>query len=253
MAPAEWAKVLDAQSDAVEVAKRLKSNGHLPWNELLLRELAEARTVLDLGSGHGENSAILALQDRETTLLDWSRENLDFGKRLFDALGRRGTFVRHDMTKPLPFGEGVFDAVFSCGVFEYFSDQEVVSILKEGFRVAKKRVIVLVPNAWALLYRLGMWYQRRSRQWPWGGERPLATLRPHFQAAGCRQFREFTVAAKHSLNFLTMPGGRLAQKAIQAVFRLRDHAQPSRFRQGYLLVAVGEKWGEEVRARKPVW
>ena len=241
LTPDQWAGVLGAQSDAAQAAQRLRNNGHLPWAEALLRETEGARSILDLGCGHGENSALLALQGRETTLLDWSEENLESCERLFHALGRQGTFVRGDMTQPLPFSPAKFDVIFSCGVFEYFSDDQVVGILKEAFRVAKKKVVVMVPNACAVLYRLGMWHMRVRKQWPWGGERPFVSLRPYFRAAGFEGFREFTVAARHSLNFLTMPGGRAAQRILRTAFGPQDHSRPARLRQGYLLVAVGEK------------
>ncbi len=241
LAPTEWSKVLDAGADAVRVAERLKNDGYLPWNEVLLREAEGAATVLDLGCGRGENAALLSLRGKKTTLFDWSQENLEFGKQLFGALGKQGAFVQGDMAKPFPFAQEEFDLVFSCGVFEYFSDDQIVSILKEAFRVAEKKVVIMVPNAYAVLYRVGMWQMRMSKRWPWGGERPFATLRPHFRAAGFEDFRQFTVAAKHSLNFLTMPGGRSAQRVIRAVFDLKDHSRPSLLRQGYLLVGVGEK------------
>ena len=41
------------------------------------------------------------------------------------------------MTKRLPFDDNSFDTVFSCGVFEYFSDSQIKEILKEAFRIAK--------------------------------------------------------------------------------------------------------------------
>lgn len=241
LTPTEWSEVLGTREDAAKVAERLKNDGYLPWNEVLLREAEGATSILDLGCGRGENSAMLALRGKKTTLFDWSPENLEFSQHLFRALGKQGNFVKGDMTKPFPFVQEEFDVVFSCGVFEYFSDDQIIDILKEAFRVTRKKVIILVPNAYAALYRVGMWYMRMNDKWPWGGERPFRTLKPHFRAAGFNHFREFTVAAKHSLDFLTMPGGRSAQNVIGKMFNLKDHSKPSLFRQGYLLIGVGEK------------
>ncbi len=241
LTPTEWSNVLDTGADAAKVALPLKSGSYLPWNEVLLKEAEGLGSMLDLGCGRGENAAMLALRGKETTLFDWSEENLEFSKRLFTALGKQGTFVQGDMTKPLSFAQEEFDVAFSCGVFEYFSDEQIINILKEAFRVTKKKVIILVPNAYAILYRVGMWYLRMNKKWPWGGERPFRTLKPHFRAAGFKNYREFTVAAKHSLNFLTMPGGQSARKVIKTIFNLKDHSKPSLLRQGYLLIGVGEK------------
>lgn len=239
LTPAEWAKVLDTSADVVKVADRLKQGKYLPWNQVLQERTADAVRTLDLGSGRGENSAMLALRGKETTLFDWSQDNLEFSKKLYAALGKEGRFISGDMTKPLPFADDEFDVVFSCGVFEYFTDEQITDILKEASRIARKRVIILVPNAYSLFYRLGMWYMQIMKKWPWGGERVFTSLRPQFISAGVARVEEFTVGAKHALNFLTMPGGATAQKALAKV--LKDHAKPAVFRQGYLLVSIGEK------------
>jgi len=237
----EWARVLSDGDTPQTVAQRLLRGNYLPWNEVLQRYTNDAKRILDLGSGRGENSAMLALQNKETTLFDWSQENLEFSKQVFSIIGKQARFVQGDMTKSLPFMNDEFDVVFSCGVFEYFSDDQISDILKEIFRVTRRRAIILVPNAYSVFYRLGMWYMRIIKKWPWGGERPLASLHSHFSRAGFKNIREFTVAAKHSLTFLTMPGGRTMQKILIKLLKLHDHAQPSRFRQGYLLISVGDK------------
>ena len=237
----QWAKVLSNGAPPQAVAQRLLKGSYLPWNEVLLKEAEGAITILDLGCGRGEHSAVLALQGKQTTLLDWSDENLDFSKKLYESLGQEGKFYKADMTGPLPFADHSFDLVFSCGVFEYFSDEQITSILKEMFRVTRQKVVIMVPNACSLFYRLGMWYMQLAKNWPWGGERPFVTLQPHFRAVGFKTIKEFTVAAKHSLNFLTMPGGKILQKVIRQGLNLRDQARPALLRQGYLLVTIGEK------------
>lgn len=242
LTPAEWSKVLDAEADAAKVAERLAKGQYLPWAEVLQRYTEDSLTTLDLGSGHGENSAMLALRGKHTTLFDWSKENLQFSNRLFDALGKPATFVQGDMTKPLPLEDGSVDTIFSCGVFEYFTNEQIREILKEAFRVAKKRVIILVPNACSICYRLGMWHMKRTKNWPWGGERPFWTLRHCFSAIPDIKIREFSVGAKHALDFLaSLPKGRSLQKLIIKMFNLKDHSKPSFLNQGYLLIAIAEK------------
>ena len=145
------------------------------------------------------------------------------------------------MTKHLPFKDNTFDSVFSCGVFEYFTDEQIKSILREAFRISKKRVIIMVPNALSIPYRMGMWYMRMTKNWPWGGERPFVTLKSHFKAVGATRISEFSVGTKHSLNFLTMRGGETLRKWTARLLNLHDHSNPALFRQGYLLVSVAEK------------
>lgn len=241
LTPTEWSKVLSDGSEPERVAKKLLNGNYLSWNGVLIRFTEDSQKVLDLGSGRGENSAMLALQGRHTTLLDWSQDNLDFSRRLFESLGKEAQFYRSDMTQELPFKDQSFDTVFSCGVFEYFTDQEIKSILREALRVSRKRVIILVPNALSVFYRVGKCYMEKNNQWPWGGERPFATLKPYFSEGKHLRVSEFTVGAKHSLDFLTMPGGKRIKKIVETVFNLKDHPEPSLFKQGYLLVTIGEK------------
>jgi len=241
LTPQGWADILvkDARPDVL--AKTLGRGEHQSWADTLLEYSRESDEVLDLGSGAGENAAMLASHGRTMTLMDWSEQNLEFDRQLFQAMGYSGRFVSYDMTKPLPFEDNSFDVVFSCGVFEYFTDDEIVRILKEAFRISRNRVIILVPNARSIAYRIGKWYLERKGRWYWGKERPFRTLRPHFRAAGSSQVTEFCVGTKHSLDFLTMRGGPALKRLLIRVLGLTDHAKPAAFRQGYLLVTIGEK------------
>jgi ubiquinone/menaquinone biosynthesis C-methylase UbiE len=242
LTPTEWSKVLDTNADAQKVAERLKKGLYLPWNNVLQDCSKDSTTTLDLGSGRGENSAMLALQGKTTTLFDWAQENLDFSKRLFQALEKKATFIQGDITKPLPFSDGSFDTVFSCGVLEYFTDTQIKEILKETFRVAKKRVIILVPNAYSVCYRLGMWYMKKKNIWHWGGERAFKTLKHCFQSVPDIRIKEFSVGTKHSLDFLdSLPQGPLMHKVVRKLLNLQDHSRPSTLNQGYILITIGEK------------
>ena len=240
LTPDQWSEVLSAEAVLERSVENLLNRRVPPWALTLLQLTEDSKEVLDLGSGRGEHSAWLALHGREPTLLDWSRENLKFSGNLFDKLSIAGKFVHADMTHLLPFETDSFDAVFSCGVFEYFTDQEIRSILNEAGRVSRKKVIIMTPNALAIAYRIGKWYLERTHRWYWGGERPMRTLKPHFDAVSRGRFCEFTVGARHALNFLTMRGGKTIQRLLTQL-GIKDHPYPVFLKQGYLLVSVGEK------------
>ncbi len=237
----EWANVLCSEVTLEDAAAHLRAGKVLPWSLTLLRYTEDSNRVLDLGSGRGEHSAWLALKGKEVTLLDFSRDNIEFSRRLFQKLNLVGKFAQADMTKSLPFDSGSFDTVFSCGVFEYFSDDEIRRILEEAFRITKRRVIIVAPNALSVAYRLGKWYMERSNQWRWGGERPLRTLKLHFRGTTRGKVVEFTLGTRHALNFLTMPGGKYLRSLLLRALRGKCHSEPSFLRQGYLLVTIGEK------------
>ena len=81
----------------------------------------------------------------------------------------------------------------------------------------------------------------KAKQWHWGGERPFSTLKPYVKGVEGIKVREFSVGAKHSLDFLTMQGGNFLKRVITKIFNLKDHPNPSLFNQGYLLVSVIER------------
>ena len=182
--------------------------------------------MLDLGSGRGDHSAMLARAGRRPTLMDWSPQNIEFSRQMFAACGVEGRFCVGDITRPLPFDSGSFDAVFSCGVLEYFDREQVAAIIGEAFRVARKRVIVLVPNAFSVAYRVGKWYMERSGTWTWGGEVPSYSLKSTFEGAGAVRTTELTVAARHSLDFLVMPLGSQIKRACIKLLRMGHHVDP---------------------------
>ena len=185
---------------------------------------------------------MLAGAGRQTTLIDWSQENLAFSRDLYGALGLKGQFCRADITQRLPFESHSIDAVFSCGVFEYFTAAQIDAVMAEAFRVARKRVIIMVPNARAVAYRLGKWYMERTGTWEWGGEVPSHTLKNHFRRAGAVGIREFSLGGQHSVDFLAaLPGGERMVSLLTRTLKLTRHHRPSLLGQGYLLVTIGEK------------
>ena len=239
----EWSAVLATDQSPARLAETLLARGQIvPWSELLVERTADCHSVLDLGSGRGDHSARLARNGRFPTLVDWSPQNIDFSRRMFEVCGIRGRFCVADITKRLPFASNSIDAVFSCGVLEYFDERQVQSILDEAFRVARKRVIVLVPNAWSIAYRLGKWYMERRGTWNWGGEVPSASLKRPFERAGAAHTSELTLSARHSLNFLrALPCGSRVERSCVRLFGMQHDARPAWCRQGYLLATIGEK------------
>ena len=239
----QWSSVLRSNEDPENVAARLRRSGaFVPWSRVLVDESTDCVSTADLGCGRGEHSAVLARAGRHTTLIDWSQENLVFSRGMYDALGLAGRFCRADITRPLPLDTGSIDMVFSCGVFEYFDSSQIDAILSEAFRVARKRVIIMVPNARAVAYRIGKWYMERTGTWEWGGEVPSYSLKEQFRRAGSASIREFSVGGQHSVDFLNpLPGGARVVNLLTRGLRLTRHSRPSRFGQGYLLITIGEK------------
>ena len=139
-----------------------------PDTEEIVTEIRSpvARTIIDLtspgdvlleaGCGHARLSAELAIAGRVIELGDFSPQILERAAALF----RRSKLpppqvTRADLTRPLPWEDGAVDWVWSSGVLEHWTDEELAPILQEMVRISRKGVISLVPNARSVFYRLG--------------------------------------------------------------------------------------------------
>ena len=93
--------------------------------------------ILDLGCGYGAYSLALLKEGRSCVGCD---VNLQYVKTAA-ASGLPAVVALH----PLPFPDKSFDTVLLFEVIEHVPPIE--AILKEAFRVARKNVLVTVPNA----------------------------------------------------------------------------------------------------------
>ena len=138
------------------------------------------------------------------------------------------------MGDDFPLGKNSVDWVFSSGVLEHFTDEEIMAITKKSAAVAVKGVMSLVPNANAIFYRVGKFKMEKEGTWAYGHEAPRSTMRPLFEAAGLHNIREYSIGTYHTLQFW---GSR--HREIKEFF---DHLSPQEIRslnQGYLLFTIG--------------
>jgi SAM-dependent methyltransferase len=207
----------------------------------VLAELTKpGEVLLEAGCGSGSLSAELAVAGRKIELADFSQPILDRAVKLFDVSGlpRPGTTLC-DLTRPLPWADGAADVVWSSGVLEHWTDEELVPIVREMKRVARRAVISLVPSASCVFYRLGKHWAERQGTWPYGRELPRSSLRGVFESAGLRDVREWTVLADDAPLLLRLTDTMLARAVIDWWSSLPAD-DPVRAGQGYLLVTVGE-------------
>lgn len=241
----EWHKAIAGNNRPDEIAEKVNNQVNNLWVEPLLKYTRENQSVLELGSGTGELSAILAKNKRDVTLLDYSQQSLAFSKEVFNNAGLKAEFINADVLNRLPFADNYFNCVWSSGLLEHFSDAQLNFIMKESFRVSQNTVISLVPNARSIAYGLGKRYQKSKGIWKWGKETPKSSLKIFFKNAGFKNIREYTIDPKHSFVFLRQMKPELLRNPV--LFAL--DAIPAKllefFNQGYLLLTVGEKWAKE--------
>lgn len=103
------------------------------WLEpfLPLLESHGCRHVLDLGCGTGYDALALARRGFEVRGIDYAQVAIDEAIRLANAEGLTIDFRQGDVGLPLPYADGVFDAVISNLVLHSFADNDLRRIVGE--------------------------------------------------------------------------------------------------------------------------
>jgi SAM-dependent methyltransferase len=95
--------------------------------------------LLDLGCGLGGYAHHLIRRGHEVTAVDRNPRYVELARRY----GVPAQLVEGER---LPFADGAFDAVFLVEVLEHIPDGAVPAVLREARRVAKRSVILTVPD-----------------------------------------------------------------------------------------------------------
>lgn len=114
--------------------------------------------IVEIGSGRGEVSAVMALKGASITLIDYSDIALDKAKALFKNIGVKANFINADiMDIPQNLFNG-FDISMSFGLVEHFDYPLRRDIVKIHTDLLKPDGIsfIAVPNAYCLPYRFFM-------------------------------------------------------------------------------------------------
>lgn len=232
----EWYDVIIGKKSAHDLAVRIRQNNFSVWCKPLLQYSSSGDSMLELGSGTGELSAILAIYGRIPYLLDYSGESIHFSESLFQELNKKGNFSCQNVSEGIPMKSNSVDWVWSSGLLEHFSDKQILDVIKESVRVCKKGVMSLVPNANSVFYRIGKSKMERDGTWSYGKEVPKFTMKNYFESAGLTNITEFSVATYHSINFLNS-----GKKAFRDFYDSMSLSEIQALNQGYLLFTCGEK------------
>lgn len=231
----EWHEAIIGNMTPRDLAHKVRKSQFPVWVNPLLENTAAGDSLLEVGSGTGELSAILGLSGRTVHLLDYSSPSIDFSQKLFEDLGLQADFYCQDVLQGIPLPSKVVDWVWSSGLLEHFSEEDILTVLKESVRVCKRGVMSLVPNANSLFYRIGKHKMEREGSWRYGRETPRFSLRELFMAAGLKNTSECSVAPYHALQFW---GAN-----CEDIKRFYDSLAPEDLacmNQGYLLFTYGE-------------
>jgi 2-polyprenyl-3-methyl-5-hydroxy-6-metoxy-1,4-benzoquinol methylase len=183
--------------------------------------------AIELGSGSGFVSLLLAQRGAEVTLVDFAPTAIAYSQRIAAALGvaARAVFRCQDMFD-LP-AAGAFDFAFNSGVAEHYRFEQAVALVRVMAGAVRPGglVSVTIPN---LLSPELLWRMAREGKM---SERyvSLRELRAVLEAAGLRQVH---TAATNTIapSFLPMP-------LVRGVAALRPHRWLGRF--AFLVTGFG--------------
>lgn len=204
-------------------------------------------SFLEVGSGSGRISVVLARRGAHVTLLDNSETAISISKGLFSRHGQEATFVL-DSAFNMPLPDNSFDVVWNAGVLEHFLFDDQVRMLQEMLRVLKPEGTLMTfnPSHDGRIYRLGKFLRERTGQWPFGREIPIKTLRPHADRLGAQLVHEFNASFDQQFILFLRPGN-----PVKNYFRRRPTLNNwmTRHFGGYLKVSVLRKSSPEFRER----
>ncbi|MDU2024413.1 MAG: methyltransferase domain-containing protein [Finegoldia magna] len=115
-------------------------------------EKAKGKKLLGLACGGGQQGPIFAGKGYETTIMDFSEEQLTKDRLVAERENIQIDTVHADMTKLFPFEDESFDIIFCPVSNAYISDLE--NMWKESYRVLKKGGLLMVGymNPWIYMY-----------------------------------------------------------------------------------------------------
>ncbi len=130
--------------------------------------------TIELGSGRGDLSALLARRGAHVTLLDASGKGLAQAEQRFVRLGLKARYEHADMLEALEPRQGGFDVALSSGVIEHFKGSDRTRAVEAHLNVLRPGglAIISVPHALCAQYRLWKFYLELRGWWPYGMEIP---------------------------------------------------------------------------------
>lgn len=132
-------------------------SGYRPRYKIFLEWMGENSRVLDIGCGDGFFGEMLKEKSIDYTGCDISERALDI------ARGRGLNVFQCILENKIDFPDKSFDYVVMSEFLEHIVNSE--EILKEAGRLAKKGVLVSIPNIAYWRFRLELLFGRFPKQW----------------------------------------------------------------------------------------
>jgi ubiquinone/menaquinone biosynthesis C-methylase UbiE len=132
--------LLDQEIDLSPILKVKAKEERRPWNsywsiyEFAINFYQEGMSILDFGSGPGENALRLSHIGYQVHGFDISDENIKVAKALFEKHGRSADF-QVATAEALPYGDESIDIIVGIDILHHI---DIPVAIKECYRVLKK-------------------------------------------------------------------------------------------------------------------
>ncbi|GAK43449.1 hypothetical protein TCA2_5947 [Paenibacillus sp. TCA20] len=126
--------------------------------------------LLELGSGSGHLSAVLAKEGYSVTLLDFSTNALEVAKNTFEQLNLQGEYIYGDLLDYSFSNDQDYDIAWNSGVMEHFDEYSLSNALNNIKNINAKYYIFIVPNPESFPYILFRYKTMSAGEWIWGKE-----------------------------------------------------------------------------------
>lgn len=205
-----WDNVAETYSETANISE-IKLGQEI--EQLLLGlGIEPGSSLLEVGCGSGHLSGYLAGRGFQTTLIDFSKVALEKAKRHYEQNNLTGNFINADMFDLSANLVEPHDIVWNSGVLEHFDAWEVIDVLKKMRQVARKYVLVLVPNAMSVPYLLFRRHAMEKGEWIWGREMLRDSMKHLAEAAGLEVIEEQYIGEHFSCDHLSYVNSDVGSK-----------------------------------------
>jgi cyclopropane fatty-acyl-phospholipid synthase-like methyltransferase len=132
--------------------------------------------VVELGSGIGKASLLMAQRGAKVTCLDFSEAALEKAREIFAAKDLPGEFIKGDALSLAPEMTDRFSVAMSWGLAEHFTGEDRFKCIKSHFDALKKggMFFIIVPNNLCFPYRIYKFMFEIMGKWKIAAEYPFS-------------------------------------------------------------------------------
>jgi len=165
-----WDKIAEVDYTLHEVSNSQRKLAFEIGESLKELEIPPSAELIELGSGSGKLSSVLAEQGYHTTLMDFSPVALEKAQLFYQEKKLSGQFILGDIFNANSLLNKTYDVTWNSGVMEHFDDKKLVTLFASIYSITKKYYLCIVPNPESLPYLLFRFKAMKTGRWLYGLE-----------------------------------------------------------------------------------